>query len=66
VITSGLLSDRENCGSRGPCYFTVEMINTSASTIEVGKTCENGGRRTTRARRGRSSHGGKPRGLWTI
>ena len=37
VITSGLLSDRENCGSRGPCCFTVEMINTIASTVEVGK-----------------------------
>jgi len=37
VMTSGLLSDREKYDSKGPCFCMVEMLNTSASTIEIGR-----------------------------
>ena len=38
VVTSGSQGDRENCDSRGSSYCMIEMINTSASTVEIGRT----------------------------
>ena len=37
VITTASPGDRDNIEIRGPCYCTIEMINTSASTVDVGK-----------------------------
>jgi len=41
-MISGSLSDRENYDSRGPCYFMVKMINTSVSTIDIGRNVKIG------------------------
>jgi hypothetical protein len=37
MMTSRLLGDRDKCEGRGPCYCMIEMINTGASTVEMGK-----------------------------
>jgi hypothetical protein len=42
VMTSGSQGDRENCEKKVPYYCMVEMINTSAGTIEIGKNVKIG------------------------
>jgi len=42
VVASGPQGDRENCDSKGSCYCMVEMINTSASTVEIGRNVKIG------------------------
>jgi sugar-specific transcriptional regulator TrmB len=42
VTTSGSQGDRENCEKKVPFYGMVEMINTSAGTIEIGKNVKIG------------------------
>jgi len=42
VVTSGSQGDRENCNSRGSSYCMIEMINTSASTVEIERNVKIG------------------------
>jgi hypothetical protein len=43
VMISESLIDRENSDSRGPCYCMVELINTSANIVEMGRNEKIGG-----------------------
>jgi hypothetical protein len=42
VITPESPGDHQDSNGRAPCYCIIEMINTSASTIEIGKNVKLG------------------------